>query len=233
MRPCTFLAFFAVSACLLLLLSAGAEATVITAPEGTIATPTINAESVGYVVLDNPIADIACASAVEVKIEKHGKAVTAEGGIGTLSFSSCGNEWHVTVITPGVLELHWTAGARGTLTSTGATIEATRAGTSCFYKTEHTDIGSITAGSPARFHIEAKIPFHRGSGLCGEGATTWTGTYRVTSPSSLYVDDSSENPSSQLTSPTGTIATPTIKAESEGHLALDHPLASFECQWVI
>jgi len=97
------------------------------------------------------------------------------------------------VVAKGSLEAHTLTGAdagNATLTSNGATVEATRLTVTCRYKTENTDVGRITgsanrSGQTATFHIEGKIPFHSGSGLCGENPTTWTGSYLVNTPMTL------------------------------------------------
>jgi phage baseplate assembly protein gpV len=203
--------------------------TSITSPTGTVATPTIKAESEGHVVLDNPIAKIECSSTVEGKVESHGEAIPAAGTLSGLSFTGCTNDWHVTVISAGELAASWDSDYDGTVFSTGATVEATRFGISCRYRTEASHIGRVTGGTPATLDISAAIPFHSGSIFCGTEPTAWTGSYEVTSPGSLFVDDAV--PGTSLTAPTGTVATPTIKAESEGHVSLDHPIAKIQCQW--
>src|SRR6188472_4056675 len=162
-----------------------AAATVVTSPPGTVYTSTIKAEAEGHVVLDNPIAKIECASAVEGKVESHGEGVTVGGKISALSFTGCTNSWHVTVVSAGSLEIHALGEGNGTLTSSGATVEATRFGVTCRYATSNTDIGTLTSGEPATMDINASIPFHSGSFLCGSGATSWTGSYKVTTPTSL------------------------------------------------
>jgi hypothetical protein len=164
-----------------------ASATTVTSDAG--ATPTLSVSAEGHVVLDNPIAKIECASAVTGKVESHGASVTAKGNIGSLSFTGCTNSWHVTVVSSGSLEAHIIGdGPNGTLTSSGATVEATRFGITCRYATSSTDVGRVTAGEHATLDISAAIPFHSGSGLCGSGATTWTGSYGVTAPTNLTVD---------------------------------------------
>ena len=202
----------------------------VTSPTGTVATPTIKAEAEGHVILDNPIAKIECASSGEGKVEGHGGGSPAGGLISTLAFTGCTDEWHVTVVSGGELTAEWASGYNGTVFSEGATVEATRFGITCRYKTEDTHIGTITGGEPATLHISGSIPKHSGSIFCGNNPTRWTGSYRVTSPSALYIDKEVV-PGNTITSPTGTVATPTIKAESEGHVALDHPIAKIQCRW--
>jgi len=190
MKYVKILSLLAVAAAALMAFAASASATTVTSSTGT--TPTIESSAEGHAVLDNPIAKIECVSTVKGKVETHGTGVTAGGAIETLTFGSpvgtCTNSWHVTVVSAGSLEIHATSGGNGTLTSSGATVEATRFGVTCRYATSSTDIGTVTAGEHATLHITASIPFHSGSFLCGEGATTWTGAYKVSSPTNLSVD---------------------------------------------
>jgi hypothetical protein len=211
-----------------------ASATSITAPTGTVATPTIKAESEGHVELHNPIAKIACVSSFEGAVESHGTGKSASGKISALSFTACTDSWHVTVAASGTFSINHTSGYNGDVFSSSATVETTRFGITCRYATSNTTVGTLTGGSSATIDIVASIPFHSGSVFCGAGATSWTGSYKLTSPTALYVDgDLDPEPGTTLTSPTGTVATPTIKAESEGHVSLDHPVAKIQCQWVV
>jgi len=195
MKYVKMLELLAVAAAALMAFAGTASATTVTS-EGVTYTGEIAASAEGHVVLDNPIAKIECASTLAGTVESHGSGVTATGPISTLTFTSCTNNWHVTVIAKGSLEAHTLTGAdagNATITSNGATVEAKRLTITCRYKTEHTDVGRITAsanrgGATATFDIEAKIPFHSGSPLCGEGATTWTGSYVVNTPMALDFD---------------------------------------------
>jgi hypothetical protein len=192
MRYIKMLGLLAVAAAALMAFAGTASATTITSPTGNPYTGTIQATTHGgHAVLHNPIAKIECHSTVHGHVESHGTTVTAKGLITSLTFINCTNSWHVTTNTPGTLEIHWTSGYNGTLTSTGATVTSTRFGIECRYVTSNTHIGTLTGGSPATLHIQGSIPFHSGSSFCGEGATQWTGSYQVTSPSSLYIDHQS------------------------------------------
>jgi|SRR6476469_2097343 len=192
MKYVKMLALLAVAAAALMAFAGTASATVITS-NGSAYTGTIEASAEGHAVLDNPIAKIECASTVAGSIESHGTGVTAKGPISALSFTGCTDSWHVTVVSSGSLEGHYLEGTNVTLTSSGATVEATRFGISCRYATSSTHVGTITGskntGGTATFHINASIPFHSGSIFCGSGATAWTGSYSVTSPMNLDVDN--------------------------------------------
>jgi hypothetical protein len=190
MKYIKILSLLAIAAAALMALAGSALATTITAGGSTYSTTgEISATAEGHVVLDNPIAKIECASGVETKKAlTHGSGITASAGINILEFFNCTNSWHVTVISAGSLEIHSIGSGDGTLTSSGATVESTRFGITCRYSTNGTDIGTLTDGTHATLDISAAIPFHSGSGLCGSGATTWTGSYNVTTPTNLSID---------------------------------------------
>lgn len=188
MKYAKCLGLSAVAAAVLMAFAGTASATTITS-SGSTYTGFITLTSEYHVVLDNPIAKIECNSSVTSKVESHGAGVTAKANVLALSFTSCTNDWHVTVVAGGSLEAHALESGDATLTSSGATIEATRFGVSCRYATNFTDIGRLTDGdtgsgggfyTPGTVHVQAEIPFHSGSFLCGTGATTWTGSYGIT-----------------------------------------------------
>ena len=189
MKYVKILGLLAVAASALMAFAATASADTATSPTGTTYTGTIHAESEGHAILHNPIAKIECPSTVHGHIEVHGAGKTVSGKITTLTFGPCTDEWHVTVVSAGSLSVHGVTGTEnGDVFSTGATVEATRFGLTCRYTTNNTTIGTLTGGSPATLDINASIPFHSGSIFCGSGATAWTGAYKVTTPSSLYID---------------------------------------------
>lgn len=201
----------------------------LTSPTGTSVTPTIKAESEGHVTLDHPIANIQCQWAFEGTVASHATAEGAKVPLSSLSTTGCTESWHGTTVTAGELVIDWSSGYNGTVSWTGGTVEMTRLGTTCRYKTQNTHLGTLTGGTPATIDIEGKLPFHSGSPLCGEEAYPLTGSFKVTSPGSLYVDEVVE-PASTFTAPTGTSVTPTINAESEGHVVFETPLYEIECQ---
>jgi hypothetical protein len=230
-RPRNLAAVILGMAVVLLLVSSTASATTLTSPTGTVATPTIKVESEGHVVLDNPIAKIECSSSFENAVESHGVQKDASGKVSELGFAACTDSWHVTVVASGTLAVSYTTGSNGTVRSSGTTVEATRFGISCRYATSNTPVGTVTGGSPATIDISGSIPFHSGSIFCGSGTTAWTGGYKVTSPTSLYVD---EAPGSQfITSPTGSSAPPTLNAASEGKMTFEAPTVKLECDLTI
>lgn len=183
MKYVKILGLLAVAAAALMAFTASASATVVTGPGGE-TTPTIHAvpES-GHVSLHNSIVNIECNSTVEGHITTHGATETASGPIDSLSFFDCTNEWVVDVNVLGTLEAHTTSTAghgAATLTSNGTKVTATRAGLSCIYETNNTDIGTVTGGTQATLAISASIPRVGGSFLCGGGTAQWTGNYTTT-----------------------------------------------------
>jgi len=192
MKYVKILGLLAVAAAALMAFAGAASADTATSPTGTTYTGEIAAEAEGHAVLDNPIAKIECASKVSGTITGHGAGKPVSGPISSLTFTNCTNEWHVTVVANGTLSVDNT-GAGINVSSSGATVEATRFGVVCRYKTENTKVGTLTNSATdtalATMHISAAIPFHSGSFLCGEGATTWTGSYKVTKPVPLTIDN--------------------------------------------
>ena len=194
--------------------AANASATFLTSPTGTTYTSTLKASAEGHVVLHNPIGKIECASSLEGKVESHGAGKAASGSVSSLSFSSCTNEWHVTVVATGTFSVESTSGYNGTARSNGATVEATRFGITCRYATGNTSIGTLTGGSTATLDISASIPFHSGSIFCGTGGSAWTGAYIVNTPDSLYVD------AGEGSSPTSTSLTTSLSGEGKSGEAI-------------
>ncbi|MGN6216356.1 MAG: DUF6531 domain-containing protein, partial [Solirubrobacterales bacterium] len=158
---------------------------------------TLKAESEGKAVLDAPFGNVECNSTLEGHTENAGSATeTVNVSITSLTFSSCNSGNTVNVIKSGRFEIH-TEGAEnnnnGTLTSSGAEIEVTHLGVQCIYTTSSTTIGTVTGsettGGNATLDIAGTLPRTGGSGgaFCGSSAP-WTGSYKVTSPSTLNVD---------------------------------------------
>jgi hypothetical protein len=171
-----------------------ASADSFTSPTGTTYTGNVKSEAEGHAVLDNPIAKIECASLVQSEVKGHGAGKAVSGPIfqlllGTPS-GTCTDSYHVTVTAAGSLSVENNgAGYNGIVYSSGATITTTRFGIDCNYATSSTTIGTLTGGSPATLHISAAIPFHNGSVFCDQATTAWTGSYKVVSPTSLFVDN--------------------------------------------
>jgi hypothetical protein len=191
MKYAKILGLLAVAAAALMAFAGSASATTITSPTGTVlgtTTPIHAVNEGGHIKLANPVANIECSSTVEGNIATQGAGVTAEGGITTLDFTGCTNNWVVTTISPGTLIAHWTSGYNGTLTSTGAKVKAVHLGITCVYETNATDVGPVIGGNPATLTISTSIPINEAesSKLCGTGTAAWSGSYKTTS--ALYID---------------------------------------------
>ena len=205
------------------------SASPLTSPEGTIYTSTINAESDGPLKLHGNYGTVECKkSTVQGKVEAHA-GTTASGKISNLTFTECSSP--VTVKLAGSLEINAIGNGRGTLTSTGARIEITTSVGTCVYTTNKTDIGTLrdsnlTSGSATLDIDSAAIPRTEGHFNCGP-VGTWTGSYKLTTPASLFLSHPSGSPS-PLTSPEGTPYTSTLKAESSNS-ELDGAFVAVKC----
>ncbi len=154
----------------------------------------IHAVNVGNVKLDTTFKTITCTgSTVKGTISGEGSATeTVTGPEGELTFTGC-NCSTVKVLHAGTLEIHWIEGTHnGTVTSSGnetTTICSTIFGNvHCTYTTNKTDVGTLAGGSTATLTASAHIPVNEAEsdGICPE-ESTWTATYSVTTPDSLFV----------------------------------------------
>jgi hypothetical protein len=192
MKYTKMLGLLAVAAAALMAFAGVASATTLTAPSGTVYTSTIKAESEGATSLHGPFTTVTCNnSSVEGKVEKHGAGVTAGGNVSVLTFTNC--NFPVTVLKKGSLEIHNIAGTNdGTLTSSGAEVTIQTSIASCIFTTANTDLGRLTAAPSNTGHAtldinSAGIPRTGHSFFCGSSGT-WTGAYKVTTPTGLKVD---------------------------------------------
>ncbi|HEX5525562.1 MAG TPA: hypothetical protein VFX44_00015 [Solirubrobacterales bacterium] len=179
--------------------------TKVTCPKGTL----IESSSEGHAVLDNEaLGNVECNSKVAGKTSNAGSSTeTVSGNIETLTFENCTSAV-VVVLAKGTLEIHteYTKEAdghetqktastnNGTLTSTGAEVTVEKFGFHCIFKTNGTDLGTVTGssnkgGATATLDISARIPRTGGrSGIfCGE-SSPWTGSYIVNKPDWMDVD---------------------------------------------
>lgn len=209
-----------------------ASANPLTSPEKTGYTSTVKAESEGGTILHGSFVSVSCnKSTVEGKVESH-SGTTAGGKISLLNFLEC--NYPVKVLKTGSLEIHSTEGGKGTLTSTGAEITIETSIGSCIFATSATDIGTLTGtgvtnGNATLDINSAAIPRTGHSFFCGSSGK-WTGSYKVTTPNSLYIGHAPQPSNGPLTSPIGTPYTSTIKAESEGSISLDGEFTTVSCK---
>jgi len=207
MRYLKILGLMTVAAASLAAFAGSASATTLTSPTGTTYTGKITATSVNSS-LDGAFTTVSCKhSHVEGPISHHGTATTVDGIIETLSFSEC--NFPVTVLKSGSLELHAIKPNKephetcedtpstpdncwGTLTSTGAEVTIATSVGSCVFTTNGTSVGTITGtaqtGGSGVLDIKGTIPRTGGNFLCGSSGT-WTGSYTVTTPGTVWIDD--------------------------------------------
>lgn len=88
----------------------------------------------------------------------------------------------VKILANGTWEIHHIPGTdNGTLTSTGTETTISFLGVSCIFKTNNTQVGTLTGGNPATIDASGSIPSSTG-GFCPTAALT-SGAYKFTTPS--------------------------------------------------
>lgn len=185
MRYLKMIGFVAVVAALMTF-AGSASANPLTSPEGTSYTSTIKAESSNFK-LHGPFVTVECSqSSFEGKVESH-STTTAGGKLSSWAFSGC--NYPVEVKKPGSLELHATGAGNATVTSTGAEISIATSIGPCVFTTSATDTGTLTGSNAtnATLDLSGSLPRTNGNSLCGSQGTL-TGSYKVTTPGTLYVD---------------------------------------------
>jgi len=199
----------------------------LTSPAGTGYTSTVKAEAEGSIKLDGSFTTVECKkSTLEGKVESHA-ATTAGGKLSSLTFGEC--NFPVTVLKTGSLEVISTSGNNGTVISTGTEFKVETSAGECVFSTNNVHIGTFTGSNTTNATIDmsaASIPRTAGNFLCGASGTL-TGSYKVTTPSTLSMDGVA--PPSPLTSPSGTGYTSTIKAEAEGPTTLSGSFVTLSC----
>lgn len=192
MKTLKMLALACGAVAILAIFAAPASATQLTSPNGTVYTGEVKGTSTNLK-WDGSFVTLECGhSAWGGKVENHGAAVTAKVGLTSLTFTGC--NYTYTVLRPGFFEFHTDTSAvndgNGTLTWTEAEISvATSVGT-CIFTTNNTDVGTVTGSDVGNAVLDiasAKIPRTGGNFLCGSSSTL-TGTYTITTPSTLTVD---------------------------------------------
>jgi hypothetical protein len=202
MKYLKILGLAAIAAAALMAFAGSASATELTSPAGTMVTTgtTISSSSEGEAVLDSLVGEIKCASTVEgTTSNTGGTGESVEGSISTLDFTGCTDGADVTVVSgrTGTLKITSAGGGTGTLESTGAEVTVEVFGAHCIFKTSSTVLGTVTSSTEpkageftdATLDISARIPRSggRSGALCGSTAP-WTGSYKVTSPTPLFID---------------------------------------------
>jgi hypothetical protein len=152
----------------------------------------IHAVNVGDVDLDTGFGGITCSRSTVQGETSAENGSPLSGPVGLLTFGECGNCAAI-VLDAGTLTISWIFDTHnGTVTSEGAEITTgcTVLGLPihCTYVTNDTDIGTLTGGNPATFIASAHIAVDEANsdGVCPE-ESTFTATYKVTTPKPLYV----------------------------------------------
>ncbi|MGN6663155.1 MAG: hypothetical protein ACTHK6_02935 [Solirubrobacterales bacterium] len=186
------------AAALMAFLGAGSAsaATTTTCGSGTLcpAETLVHAVSEGKVVLNAPYGNVECESTVNGHTTN--VAGSPNGPITALIWTNCGNDT-VHTLENGSLSVETegtTSNNNGTLKSTGAKVTVVHLGIHCIYETNGTTIGKLTGSAnttngAATLDISATIPRVGGisGAFCGTSGLL-TGSYEVTTPSTLNID---------------------------------------------
>jgi hypothetical protein len=200
MKYVKMLGLLAVAAAALMAFAGSASASTITSPTGTAAT-SLTAEG-GVTSLHGAFTTVTCQNShVAGTVSSQGAGQTVKGNLSALSFTTCNFPVHVKKF--GSLELHAVTKTtphatcavnycNGTLTSSGAEVEITTNVGNCIFTTTNTNVGTVTGtdttGGNAQLDVHGTIPRTGGNFLCGSNGT-WTGSYKVTNPATLWIDE--------------------------------------------
>jgi hypothetical protein len=149
---------------------------------------------------DGTTTDTCTTSEIKGKTEGTFTGASVGGKISTLTFKNCTHT--TTVLANGSLSFAWTSGTNGTvsLSSAEVTVQSTSFGTSAVCKTgSGTNLGTFTGVTSglAKIDVNASVS-------CGIlGNATWTGTYSVTSPAGLGVEEKEIEAGTELFQDTG------------------------------
>lgn len=172
-----------------LVASSFASATTFTSSAGP--TFTLSMSSEGTISFHGPFTTVSCTgSAVQAQVNQHGGVVTAVAELTSLTFTGC--NFPVTVLKKGFFEFHTTSGGNGTVTWSGGEITMQTSIANCLWGTAGTDIGGFIGAATSTGHAtldnnSVSLPRVGHSVFCGP-STTWTGSYKFTSPTGMYLD---------------------------------------------
>ena len=195
MKSLKFCAFAVAAVAALSAFAAPASATTITSPLGVPYTNTIKLASEGEILLDNEFGflPMRCEWTLEGKVESHGGGLTAKGNFSSVTIG-CTDKVVANVLNKGSFEIHWIGESSGTVTLVGLEVTMTHpAGFICtFGAGAGIDLGTltstfITGGNATIDATGAKIPRTGHSAFCG-AETTVTGSFKVVTPTTLYLD---------------------------------------------
>lgn len=192
MNYAKIIGLLAIAASALMAFNGTASATMTEAPGDPVDIgDATHASSEGAISFTGTITITCQKSTVSGEVTKN-EANSDEIALTSLTYEECGNHT-VTVKKAGTHTTHrWLCGCTRT-TSHGTEVtmllHSFLLGTvHCIYATNGTDMGEVTAGSPAKIDTSSvSIPRTATDGACGEH-TTLEGTYKITTPSELLFD---------------------------------------------
>jgi hypothetical protein len=177
-------------------LAAPASATIVTSIQGLSYTGgPLKIVSDGEILLDNEFGFLPfrCEWTLEASVESDGAGLTATGKFSNVTIS-CTDKAVATVLNKGSFEIHALPQANGTFTVAGLEVTMTHpAGFICIFGTgAGVDLGTLTStfatgGNATIDATGAKIPRTGHSPFCG-AETTVTGSFKVVTPTTLYID---------------------------------------------
>ncbi|HEX5526108.1 MAG TPA: hypothetical protein VFX44_02785 [Solirubrobacterales bacterium] len=179
-----------------------ASATELTCSAGVMcAAPTaIHAASEGHATLDSPIGNIQCESTISGEANTGSSTTTVVINNSAFALFNCTEGLTEHTLAPGVLEIHTdpansgTSTGNGIVTSTGTEMTVEFRGFHCVFRTNNTEIGTVTGsvnrgGSTATLDINGRIPAVGGrSGIFCGSTSPWTGSSAITTPMYLDID---------------------------------------------
>jgi hypothetical protein len=194
MRSLKIFSLLALAATTMVVFTSSVSAATPTSPAGTTYEGKLHATSESHLTITNAITNINCNSTLEGEVEPSGSGEPIGVPLSSLSFTGCTDSWHVTVTSPGTLELHGIPGSKnGTVTWSGAKIQTTRFSVPCNYATSAADVGTLTGskttGGTATIDLSGQLVLESGnSEVCGKASGALTGSLSVATPDYLDVD---------------------------------------------
>lgn len=159
-------------------------------PAGTVVRPTLTGSN-SLETLEGMTLDTCTGTSIKTLIENPGGSTSTVSGPNTeLVASGCTNQ--TLTIKPGSLEIHSISGTdNGTVTGLVAevTVNSTLFGSCVYGAGTGTDIGTLVGGEAPVIKVNGIVKRTGGSMFC-PSETRWTGEYKVTEPTPMYVEPS-------------------------------------------
>jgi hypothetical protein len=158
--------------------------------KGTVIRPVLTGSNVLETLDGSTILNTCVGTSIKTVIENPGGATaTVFGPNQELVPTGCTNQTFT--VKAGSIEIHHIAGTdNGTVTGLVAEVTVVMFGTSCTYGAgTGTDIGTLFGGEAPVIKVNGVVKKTAGGFLC-PAETRWTGEYKVTEPTPLYVEPS-------------------------------------------